>query len=113
LKTRKIEREQVRFSKNANIEFVDLEKVGGGLMLRRWKDGDRFRPFGMEGEKKVSDLLIDLKVPLDKKQHVLVVADGEQIVWVCGIRLDDRYKVGPETRSVMRMELSRRNSGGQ
>ena len=67
----------------------------------------------MEGEKKISDLLVDNKVPVDKKQQVLVVTCGESIVWVCGMRLDDRFKVGPETKDVIRFEFHRRSANGQ
>ena len=44
-------------------------------------------------------------MPLDRKRHVLVVVDGEKIVWICGLRLDDRYKVVKETKNVLRLEL--------
>lgn len=102
----------------SSIEFVDAAKVTGELTLRSWKEGDRFRPFGMEGEKKLSDFLIDKKVPLDRKARILVVANGDQIVWVCGMRLDDRYRITAETEKVLRMELevvtdSNQRSGSQ
>jgi tRNA(Ile)-lysidine synthase len=113
LKTRRIERQSVRFTRNSNVEFIDTDRLSGNLLLRSWRDGDRFHPFGMEGEKKVSDLLVDLKVPVDRKKEVLVVTDGEEIVWVCGLRLDDRYKVGNDTKNVLRMEFSTRSMNGQ
>jgi tRNA(Ile)-lysidine synthase len=112
LKTKKIDRNSVRFTKNSNIEFVDIDRLPKQLVLRNWREGDRLHPFGMEGEKKVSDLLIDQKVPLDKKRDILVVADGDNIIWVCGIRLDDRYKVDQNSRNVLRMEISIRSSNG-
>jgi tRNA(Ile)-lysidine synthase len=105
LTTEVMERANVRFTRNSNVEFVDMEKISGDLMLRTWREGDRFRPLGLGGEKKVSDFLVDSKVPLDRKREVLVVADGEKIVWVCGMRLDDRFKVESNTRTAMRLEL--------
>jgi tRNA(Ile)-lysidine synthase len=113
LKSKLIERDKVRFTRNSSIEFVDASKISEDLVLRTWREGDRFHPFGMEGEKKISDLLVDHKVPLDKKPNVLVVTCGEAIVWVCGMRLDDRFKVGPETKDVIRFEFHRRSANGQ
>jgi tRNA(Ile)-lysidine synthase len=103
--TETMERANVRFTRNSNIEFVDMEKISGDLVLRTWREGDRFRPLGLGGEKKVSDFLVDSKVPLDRKREILVVADGDKIVWVCGMRLDDRFKVESNTRNALRLEL--------
>ncbi|HVZ38567.1 MAG TPA: tRNA lysidine(34) synthetase TilS [Candidatus Kapabacteria bacterium] len=105
LNTELMERASVRFTRNSHVEFVDADKLPETLTLRTWREGDRFHPLGMTGEKKVSDFLVDSKVSLDKKREVLVVADGETIIWVCGMRLDERYKVAPQTQRVLRMEL--------
>jgi tRNA(Ile)-lysidine synthase len=59
----------------------------------------------MEGEKKVSDFLVDSKTPRDRKRHVLVLVAGEEIAWVCGMRLDDRFKVTDDTKNVLRVEM--------
>ena len=59
----------------------------------------------MKGQgKKLSDFLIDRKVPLDRKGEVLVIADGDAIIWVCGMRLDERYRVEKDTGRILRME---------
>ena len=108
----RMDRGNVRFTRNSNIEFVDADKIPANLTLRTWRDGDRFRPLGLNGEKKVSDFLVDIKVPLDRKRDVLVVADGEKIIWICGMRLDDRYKVESATRNVVRMEFRPSKNGG-
>jgi tRNA(Ile)-lysidine synthase len=105
LNTERIDRANVRFTRNNNIEFIDADKVPESLTLRSWREGDRFRPLGLGGEKKVSDFLVDSKVALDRKRDVLVVADGEKIIWVCGMRLDDRYKVDTATKNVIRLEF--------
>ncbi len=106
-----LERANVRFTRNASIEFVDAGKLPETLTLRTWREGDRFRPLGMTGEKKLSDFLIDSKVSLEKKREVMVVADRENIVWVCGMRLDDRYRVDAETTRVLRLEIRTSRNG--
>ena len=81
--------------------MLDREKLSFPLKIRAWEQGDRFRPLGMKNFKKVSDVLVDLKVPLIHKKKVKVLCSGDDIVWVIGIRIDDRYKLSPATRSVL------------
>lgn len=97
-----------KFSSDTSIEFVNADEISGKLTLRSWREGDVFCPLGMKGkEKKLSDFLIDEKIPLDRKAEVLVVADGEKIVWICGMRVDERYRVVKDTARVMKLEFVR------
>lgn len=105
LVTSLIDRDSVRFTSNPKVEFMAADNLPEQLTLRSWREGDRFHPLGMKGEKKLSDFLIDAKVPLDRKRQILVVTNGKQIVWVCGMRLDERYRVGRETKQVVKLEL--------
>jgi len=116
LVTKLLPNEGIQFSNKRHIEYLDADRLPKHLVVRSWREGDRFRPLGMEGEKKLSDFLIDVKVPVDKKRDVLVVADGDTIAWVCGYRIDERFKVGPETTNVLKLEMlsggDGRHSGG-
>ena len=89
--------------------MLDREKLSFPLKIRSWKQGDRFRPLGMKNFKKVSDVLIDMKLPLIHKKNVKVMCSGDDIVWVIGIRIDDRYKISPVTRSALYFK-KRKNS---
>jgi len=91
-------------------EALDFGAVAGPLVLRSRRDGDVFRPLGAGGRKKVGDFLTDLKVPARGRGRVLVVAAGEEPVWVVGHRIDDRVKITDRTRRVM--VLSVRREGG-
>ena len=105
LKTRFI-KGKPKFTSETDIEFVSADEISGKLTLRSWREGDVFCPLGMKGkEKKLSDFLIDEKVPLDRKGEVLVVADGDKIVWICGMRVDDRYRVVKDTNRIMKLEF--------
>lgn len=86
-----------------NIAVLDRDKLTFPLRIRRWQEGDSFVPFGMDGHKKVSDLLVDMKVSLPEKQRQFVVLSGEDIVWVVGRRVDERYKIDSSTEHVLRM----------
>jgi len=92
-------------SKNQNTATLDFDKLDFPLTLRKWKDGDRFQPFGMKGVKKVSDFLIDNKVPRNEKSSVYVLESKEEIVWVVGYRISDRFKVDTNAKRVYLLEL--------
>jgi tRNA(Ile)-lysidine synthase len=86
------------FEKDETSEYIDAEKLGRHLVVRPWHEGDVFFPIGLNRRKKVSDFLIDQKVPRFEKRRVpLLVSDGE-IVWICGRRLDHRFRITPQTR---------------
>jgi tRNA(Ile)-lysidine synthase len=98
--------EAVDTAAGKNVEFIDADKIHEPFLLRPWREGDRFIPFGMEDEKKVSDLFIDEKVPrAHRKRRAIFEANGT-IVWVCGTRLDNRVRVTPETKSFYKIEFT-------
>ncbi|MCP9470635.1 MAG: tRNA lysidine(34) synthetase TilS [Nitrospira sp.] len=78
--------------------MVDANKISEGLVVRSWKPGDRFCPFGMGGRsKKLQDFFMDLKVPVRERRRVPIVEAPEGIVWVVGYRQDDRWSVDEKT----------------
>ncbi len=89
-----------------NVEFVDAAKLGSRLILRSWKEGDWFVPLGMQGKKKLSDFFTDQKVPLFEKYNIPILESDGNIVWVCGKRLDERFKVTNQTHSVIKFEYT-------
>lgn len=82
---------------------IDGDLLGETLTVTGPVAGDRMRPLGMSGTKKVSDILIDAKVPAEKRPQVPVVRDGERIVWVAGVRMSDEYKVTAGTTRPVRL----------
>lgn len=89
-----------------DVLYADASKVGFPLVVRVVADGDRFVPFGMKGSKLVSDFLTDGKMNLFDKQRQLVVTDSEgHIVWLVSQRPDNRVRVSPNTRSVLRIKV--------
>ncbi len=89
--------------------YLDYDRLEFPLVLRRWKNGDKFYPLGMKESKKVSDLLIDLKVPLPDKEQVYVLLSGRNIAWVAGIRIDNRYKITTATKRMFVCELKNKS----
>jgi tRNA(Ile)-lysidine synthase len=85
---------------------VDTELLMYPLSLRPWQAGDMFYPLGMQGRQKLSDFFVHQKVPLHQKNGIPVLVNGNnEIVWIGGYRLDDRYKVSDKTKKVTIFEL--------
>jgi tRNA(Ile)-lysidine synthase len=87
-----------------NIILVDSELVNQDkLEMRKWRVGDRFKPFGMIGLKKLSDFFIDQKISIIEKESLWILTQGDEIVWVIGMRMDDRFKVTSQTKSILKI----------
>ena len=87
------------------IALFDTSKLVFPLKLRKWQKGDKFQPFGMKGKKKISDFLIDAKVPIHEKEKVLVLLSGDEICWLVGWRTDERFKVEKASGEIIRIEI--------
>ncbi len=92
------------FSNDPYIEYIDADRVGTSWRLRCWKEGDWFVPLGMQEKRKVSDFFIDQKIPLFEKNRIPILESDGSIVWICGKRLDDRYKISAGTRRFLKLE---------
>ncbi|WP_432411088.1 tRNA lysidine(34) synthetase TilS [Rasiella sp. SM2506] len=90
---------------NAHTVFIDTKLLEFPLTLRKWKEGDYFYPFGMKGKKKLSKFFKDEKVSLVAKENVWLLCSKNNIVWVVGYRLDDRFKRTPQTENLLKISL--------
>jgi tRNA(Ile)-lysidine synthase len=94
----------LNLSSPAGKVLVDAAKLRFPLTLRTWKEGDKFQPLGMKGNKKLSDFLVDEKVNRIQKKQVLVLESAGEIVWVVNYRLANPFKVTRHTKSVVEFE---------
>jgi tRNA(Ile)-lysidine synthase len=85
---------------------VDLDRIEWPLSVRNFRLGDKFRPLGLKGSKKVKDVFIDKKISHQERKRTLILTDGNNIIWVCGIRIDERYRVRGSTRRILRCEVA-------
>ncbi|WP_421763025.1 tRNA lysidine(34) synthetase TilS [Ekhidna sp.] len=88
---------------DADVAHFDADKLRYPFVIRSWENGDRFQPLGMKGEKKVSDYLIDEKIPLASKKKVLVIECNGKIAWVVGMRIADNFKLTEASSSVIKL----------
>lgn len=86
--------------------FLNADKLTYPLIVRNFRPGDRFVPFGMSGHKKLKDFFIDLKIPSEGRARIPVLVCQDNVVWVCGLRIDDRFRVTPGNRKVLKIDIS-------
>jgi tRNA(Ile)-lysidine synthase len=99
-------RQGLKINSDKNIALLDADLLTFPLKIRTWKEGDWFIPLGMNGKKKISDLLTDKKVPNNLKSEHYLLTSKESVVWVVGLQLDNRFKITDKTQRVLRITSS-------
>lgn len=100
-----VKKSKIKIGKSKNVEFISGDNLSDEFIVRAWKEGDKFFPIGMQGSKKISDYLNDIKINSFEKKKQLVLENMGKIVWVIGRRLDDRFKLTSETKKVIELCL--------
>ena len=100
-------KKKFEFGKNKNIAYVDADKIRFPLVIRKWKYGDAFLPFGLKKRKKLSDFFTDIKLDEYHKDKTFVIVDAEgRIVWVVGHRSSEIFRVTNETSTILIFETT-------
>lgn len=95
----------VNISKDRNIAMFDKDMLQFPLVLRHWKQGDAFVPFGMRKSKKLSDFFTSEKYSLIDKQQQWLLCSGNDIIWIVGRRTDNRYRISEKTKTILKIEI--------
>jgi len=90
---------------DSNSIFVDEDQLKFPLQLRKWQEGDFFHPIGMQGKKKVSKYFKDEKLSLIDKSNKWLLCSDSQIVWIVGMRQDERFKVTKNTTKILKITI--------
>lgn len=91
--------------------LLDAGLLRGPLTLRTRRPGDWFHPLGAPGSKKLKDFFIDHKVPRPERDRTPLLTAGEEVVWVVGHRISERFKLRPGTRNILILEAERLPAG--
>ena len=87
------------------LSILIMIKLKEPITLRYRKDGDKFMPLGMKGNKKLKDLFMDLKIPKDKRNEIPLICFGDDIAWVVGYRVSEKFKVSKDTKNILQIRI--------
>jgi tRNA(Ile)-lysidine synthase len=82
------------------LATLDANVLGGELVVRAWREGDRMRPLGMEGTKSLQDVFTDRKVPRSLRRRLPVVTSDDRVAWVAGVAVSEDFRITPQAREV-------------
>ena len=96
----------VRSAADRSAAMVRADLCGGGLVVRNRRPGDRFRPVGVGGRKKLQDFFVDRKIARARRDAVPIVADeNDRIVWVAGYEIDEAFRVTDRSQPVLLLKF--------
>lgn len=101
-----VNKKMIQFTCNKYVEFISGDGLKKKFEVRNWKAGDQFQPIGMTGTKKVSDFLSDIKISSAEKKDHLVLSNSGKIIWLVGLRIDEKFKVKSRTKKILKLTLS-------
>ena len=101
-------KKNIEFSNNVLIKFFDYDKIKEKLIIRKRMNGDKIVPLGMKGSKKVKDIFIDLKVPIENRNEVPILCFDNEIAWLVGYKVSESFKITKETKNIIKIAVSRK-----
>nr|WP_207738500.1 tRNA lysidine(34) synthetase TilS [Clostridium sp. D46t1_190503_E9] len=102
------DKNNIEFSNNVLIKYFDYDKIKEKLIVRERKNGDKIIPLGMKGSKKLKDVFIDLKVPFEERDEIPILCFDNEIAWIVGYKVSDKFKITKETKNIIKITFIRK-----
>lgn len=99
--------EEYNLKGNNFTKYFDYEKIKGQITFRYRRQGDKFQPIGMLGTKKLKDIFMDLKIPKEERDEIPLICFGDEIAWVWGYRISEKFKIDKDTNKILRIQFRR------
>ena len=103
-----INKNNIDFSKNVLIKYFDYDKIEERLVIRKRRNGDKMLPLGMKGNKKVKDIFMDLKIPVDERDKIPVLCFDNEIAWLVAHKVSEKFKITKETKNIIKITFARK-----
>lgn len=91
--------------KSDHIKYFDYDKIKNNINMRFRQEGDRFSPLGMNGSRKLKDIFMDMKIPKDERYKIPLLCSGEDIAWIIGYRISEKFKIDSNTKKIMEINI--------
>jgi len=98
---------QTKLTTDSSVAMLDAAEITFPLLLRKWKQGDYFYPLGMKKKKKINRFLTDQKLSLPQKENTWVIEMNKKIIWIAGMRIDDRFRVTDASEKIIKIGFSK------
>lgn len=96
-------------SSSSNIKSFDIDKIQGDLVVRTRRPGDKIKPLGFAGTKKIKDIFIDKKIPVESRGEIPIISDESKIIWIVGHDISEESKIGEASEKVVRIAIKPMN----
>ncbi len=93
---------------NNLVKYFDLDKIKGNILFRTRKNGDRITPLGMNGQKKLKDIFINMKVPQEDRELIPLICFDDNIGWIVGLKISDNFKVTNNSKNILKIVAKRK-----
>ncbi|HHE37315.1 MAG TPA: hypothetical protein ENL20_01940, partial [Candidatus Cloacimonetes bacterium] len=90
-----------------NTVYLDFDQSSFPLYIRHRLPGDKFFPLGMDHPKKIKDFFIDEKIPKFDRDKILIFCDEEKILWIAGLRIDNRVALSEKTKNILMIKIEK------
>lgn len=99
--------EEYNLKGNNFTKYFDYQKVKGEITFRYRRQGDKMQPIGMKGTKKLKDIFMDLKVPKEERDEMPLICFGDEIAWVLGYRISEKFKIDKDTNKILKIQFKK------